>query len=259
MTAAFALSLSLATVAGVLDGQARADAIPGATYAGVAQDGGKVAFRIAADGTSLTSYRISDVPGSTCTFNAEGDPSVWEGAPIVDGWFAYALEDAISFRGTFPGPQSASGTFRFDDHATSATPACDTGVVDWTATTTATPPATGGGGSGGSGGAGGTPGAPPPGPSATPPRFATRVVFRRLSRTRLGGRLASPSAACRAGRLVTLWRGQRRIAMTRTRADGSFRFPRTARLRGRRVRASTPARTLAHALCAAGSSRFVKA
>jgi hypothetical protein len=239
---------------------ARADAIPGAAYSGVAQDGGTVAFTVASDGTSLTSYRISNVPGSTCTFNAEGDPSIWEGAPIVDGWFDYALEDAISFRGTFPGAQSASGTFRFDNHATAATPACDTGTVAWVAATTAVPPAVGGGGSGtpgGSGGSGGSGAGSRPTPAT--PRFATHVTFRRLSRTRLGGRLGSASRACRAGRVVTLWRGQRRIATARTRADGSFRFARGARVRGRRVRASTPARTVSGAICAAGSSRFIKA
>lgn len=214
-------------------------------------------FVIAADGTSVTSYRISDVPGSTCTFNAEGDASIWEGAPIVDGAFDYALEDAIAFHGTFPGAQTAAGTFRFDNHATSATPACDTGTVSWTAATTAAPPATGGGGAGGGGGqTGGTPSGTPK-PTAAP-RYATHVTFGRLSHTRLGGHIGSASRACRAGRVVTLWLGQRRIATTRTRTDGSFRFARSARVRGRRVRASTPLRTVKGALCTAGSSRFLK-
>jgi len=236
-------------------GQARADAIAGAAYAGTAADGATVRFAIAADGTSVTSYRISDVPGSTCTFNAEGDASVWEGAPIVDGAFDYALEDAIAFHGTFPGAQTAAGTFRFFNHATAATPACDSGTVSWSATTTATPAAAGGGGAQGGGsqtsGSGG-------GPAPAPPRFATRVTLGRLSRTRLGGHVGSGVRACRGGRVVTLWRGQQRIATTRTRADGSFRFARSARVRGRRVRASTPLRTVKGALCTAGSSRFVK-
>ncbi len=236
---------------------ARADAIPGAAYSGSATDGAKVRFAIAADGTSVTSYRISDVPGSTCTFNAEGDASVWEGAPIVDGAFDYALEDAISFAGTFPGAQTASGTFRFNNHATAATPACDTGTVSWTAATTAAPPAVGGGGGGG-GQTGGSTGGGTPAPKATP-RFATHVTFGRLSRTRLGGRVRSASRACRGGRVVALWLGQRRIGTTHTRVDGSFRFVRGARVRGRRVRASTPLRAVKGAVCTAGSSRFVKA
>lgn len=249
--------LALAAVATALagGGEARADAIPGATYAGSAQDGATVTFVVASDGTSVTSYRISNVPGSTCTFNAEGDASIWEGAPIVDGSFDYALEDAIVLHGTFPGAQTAAGTFRFDNHATAATPACDTGTVSWIAATTAVPPASGGGGQPG--------GSQTPGPSgarAAPskPRFATHVTFGRLSRTRLGGHIGSVSRACRAGRLVTLWRGQKRIATTRTRADGSFRFARAKSLRGRDVRAAAPARTLRGGICGAGSSRFVK-
>lgn len=251
--------VAAAASAALAVGQARADAIAGAAYAGTAADGAKVRFAIAADGTSVTSYRISDVPGSTCTFNAEGDASVWEGAPIVDGAFDYAFEDAIAFHGTFPGAQSAAGTFRFFDHATAATPACDTGTVSWTAATTAAPPAVGGGGGGQAGNPqpSGSSGAGAPKPKPTP-RFATHVTFGPLSRTRLGGRVGSGGRACRGGRVVTLWRGQKRLATTRTRADGSFRFARTARVRGRRVRASTPLRAVKGAVCGAGSSRFVK-
>jgi len=250
LTAALTL---VAACSGLAGAQARADAIPGATYAGVAQDGGKVSFTIAADGTSVTAYRISDVPGSTCTFNAEGDARAWEGAPIVDGWFDYRLEDAIAFRGRFPGPQTAAGTFRFDNPATTATAACDTGTVAWTATTATPPP--GGGSSGSPGGPTGS-GA---GTGPATPRFATRVAFRRLSRTRLGGRIRSASRACRAHRRVTLWRGQRRIATTHAHADGSFAFARSARLHGRDVRAAAAARTLRGGICAAGSSRFIRA
>ena len=249
--------LALAAAASALaGGQARADAIPGAVYAGSAQDGASVTLTVASDGTSVTAYRISNVPGSTCTFNAEGDARIWEGAPIVDGAFDYALEDAIVLHGTFPGAQTAAGTFRFDDHATAATPACDTGTVSWTASTTAAPPASSGGG----GQPGGSQPSGPSGarPAPAKPRFATHVTFRRLSRTRLGGKLSSASRSCRAGRLVTLWRGQRRVATTRTRSDGSFGFARAKSLRGRDVRAAAPASTLKGAVCAAGSSRFVK-
>ncbi|HZV73369.1 MAG TPA: hypothetical protein VFF79_06605 [Conexibacter sp.] len=232
-------------------GLAGADGIAGATYTGVPNGGGAITFTVAADGTSLTSYRISDVAGSTCTFNAEGDAGIWEGAPIVDGWFEYRLHDAILLRGTFPGAQSASGTFRFSNHATQATAACDTGTVGWTATTTAAPPPSPTTGSPGATPGGGTP--------AVKPRFATRVVLRRLSRTRLGGRIQSRGSACRAGRTVTLWRGPRRIATTRSRADGTYSFARKAVVRNRRVRASVPARAGATAVCAPGSSRFIRA
>jgi hypothetical protein len=261
---------------------ADASPIPGAAYNGVAADGATVAFTVSPDGALVTSYRLSGVPGNTCMFNAGGDNGVWQGAPIVGGAFQYALYDAILFQGTFPGPQSAAGSFRLFNHATSVTQACDTGTVSWTATTTATPPhggASGGGGNGGSGGGGNGGsggggnggsggggnggsggGGGGSGNGGTVKRsFATRVALRKLSPKRLGGRISSPSGTCRRGRKVILWRGSRRIAATESKANGTFSFPRSARVRGHRVRASTPARTGRKAVCTAGSSTFIKA
>jgi hypothetical protein len=236
---------------------AAADPIAGATYSGVATDGADVGFTLSADGTLVTSYRITGVKANTCQFIAEGDNGVWRGAAIVAGAFTYTLDGAILFQGTFPGAQSASGTFRLYDGATSATAACDTGIVSWTATTTATPPP-GTGGSGPSGGGSGATSGGGTGGSQGKHAIATRVSFRELSRKRIGGRIRSSSATCRAARTVILWRGSRRIGSTKSKANGSFWFRRTARTHGR-VRASTPARTVHGVVCDAGSSTFIKA
>lgn len=206
-------------------------------------------FTVSSDGTIVTSYRITNVHADNCQFTAEGDQGVWEGAPIVNNAFQYTYYDAILFRGTFPGAQSASGQFRLYNHATSATAACDTGTVSWTATTATSPT-----GSSGTGGPGrGT------GPNAAKHHFATRVALRKLSTKRLGGRISSANKACRAGRTVILWRGSHRVASTKSKTDGSYSFVRSASVRGRRVRASSAVRTIRAGICAAGSSTFIRA
>jgi hypothetical protein len=177
-----------------------------------------------------------------CQFFSAADSQGWDGALISNNAFAYRYSDAIEFSGTFPGAQSASGTYRVNVQPSGGT-RCDTGVVRWTATTTATPPP------------GTGPGAPGnPGTGSGPhSKFATRVVLRKLSQKRAGGRITSPNKLCVGrGRTVILWRGSRRIASTKTRADGSYWFARTAAVRKHRVRASVPAT----ALCAAGSSKY---
>lgn len=222
-------------------------AIPAARYAGTAADGAQVTFTISSDGTLVTSYRIIGVDAGSCQFYGEGDSGVWQGAPIVNNAFEYELGKALVLNGTFPGGQSASGTFHFEQAATSQTPACDSGVVSWTATTTST-------GSGdsrgtGSGGTGGT---------AHKPSFWTRVSLRKASRRLLRGHITSAHGACRAGRTVYLWRGARRIGSTKSKAGGKFSFALTARVRGRLVRASAAARSVQAGGCAAGSSVFIK-
>ena len=229
---------------------AAADPVPGATYNGAAADGAAVRFTISPDGTLVDSYKITRAHGQNCEFVAEGDKGVWEGAPIVNNSFRYQLGDAIFFNGTFPGAQSASGTFRFYTHAINSTPACDTGTVSWTATTTATPPPRSGSGSSGTGGTGGT------GHTRT---FATRVSLRKVSQRKLSGRISSSNRACRAGRTVILWRGSRRFVRTKSKRNGSFSFARTAKVRRRRVRASVLAMRLRTGTCVAGSSTFIKA
>jgi hypothetical protein len=52
--------------------------------------------------------------------------------------------------------------------------------------------------------------------------------------------------------------GKRRIGTTKSKAGGKFSFARTARIRGRAVRASAPAKNMPAGSCAAGSSTFIK-
>lgn len=229
---------------------ALAAAIPGAPYAGVAADGAAVRFTVSSDGTLVDSYFVTgaighESSGGTCMFTGEGVSGQWEGAPIVDDSFEYHLYTAILFQGAFTGAQSASGTFRFYDAATSQTPACDTGTVSWTATTSSHPAAGGSQGGGGSGG-------------GHKPGFLTRVTFRKASNKLLRGQIKSPMGTCRVGRTVVLWRGKRRMGSTKSKAGGKFSFRRTASIRGSFVRASTPVRNVKAGACAAGSSTFIK-
>jgi hypothetical protein len=229
---------------------AYADPVPDATYHGVATDGATVSLTVSSDGTIVTAYNVIGAHADTCTFYGEGDPSGWVGAPIASNAFRYQFYDRIMFAGTFPGPQSAAGTFRFYDVPQGGRPACDTGTVSWTATTTAKPSA--GTGSAGGGAQSG---------SGKKRPFVTRVVLHKLSKTRIGGHLSSSKASCRAGRTVILWRGTHRIASTKTKANGTYTFTRPALWRNRRVRASATVRYLPRAAgtCAAGSSSFIKA
>lgn len=227
------LSLLSATVAAV---------VAGATFTGTHAGGGTVRFTVAADGTRLTSYSIRDVPGDTCTFVAGGVAGEWEGTPIVNNAFDYRLHDALRFAGTFPTSASATGTLRLFNRAVSGVkPACDSGTLTWTATATVStgPPAA-------------------EDPQATTARFTTTIKLRRRGRTKLAGRLGSPSRACRSRRRVTLKRGSRTIAATRSTRGGRFSFKRSAKSRGRMVRARVSMRTVPAAVCTAAKSKRVR-
>jgi hypothetical protein len=211
----------------------------------------------------VNSYAITGASGTAgngtgCRFLGEGDSGVWPGAPIVNNAFSYQVGVDIVFQGTFPGSQSAAGTFRFFTPPSSTTAGCDTGTVSWTATTTATPPP--GGGTGGGGSGSGTPSGSGGGTGGKPSKhkFATRLSFHKLSSKLVGGQIRSSNVACRAGSTITLWRGSRRIATTRSKAQGKFQFARSAKVRGHAVRASVAARTVKSGICAAGSSTFIK-
>ncbi|MGO9976526.1 MAG: hypothetical protein ACLP01_27695 [Solirubrobacteraceae bacterium] len=231
---------------------ALARVVPGATYQGKATDFAKVTFTVSANGEMVTSYSITDVRGNTCTFSGDGVAGSWAGTPIVNGAFVYMLGSGLTFRGTFPGAQTASGTFQFHNNAVpGSAPACDSGVVSWTATTTA-------GGNGGSGkGGSGTRGSGT-GPGAHTALAATHVTFGKLSRTRIGGRLRSSSKNCLMSRTVILMRGSKRITTTRTKANGTYSFVRSGKVRGQRVHVQVTARTLASTLCEAALSGAVK-
>jgi len=221
--------------------------VPGATYKGTGPHGAIVNFTLSPDGTLVTSYQLFNVPANTCSFNSAAGPQGFPGVPIHDNAFSFDVHPftSVVFHGSFTGPTSAAGTLRLYQGATGQSPPCDSGTLNWTATTTSTPPA--GSGPGGSGS----------GPGHHKP-FLTRVSLRRSSSRWLTGQIASPAGACRAGRKVVLWRGSRRIASTKTKAGGKFSFSRSLKVRGRAVRASTATMSVKSGVCAAGSSKFIK-
>ena len=249
----------------VLASGARADgaAVPGATYSGVASDNASVTFTISSDGTLVDGYSITGATGQepgghTCDFVAGGRPGSWPGAPIDGNAFAYTLGSAIMFRGTFTGPQTAAGSFRLSDPQHGPDPACDTGVVDWTAGTTATPPGgttdggttTGGTTGGGSGGGANS-------TSYKTPTYPTWVSLKKRSDERFAGSVRAASRMCIGRRSVYLMVGRRRVATVRTNARGNYQLRITSKLRKQRVRAAVPTRSTAGGICAAGSSRFI--
>jgi hypothetical protein len=114
------------------------------TYTGPGTSG-SFTFTVTDQGTFVNSYEVSGVhgtasDGSGCTVTGAGDAGVWPGAAITNGSFAYDVGTAILFNGTVTG-SSASGTFRFDQPPQGASLGCDTGVVNWSANLTETPPA----------------------------------------------------------------------------------------------------------------------
>lgn len=252
------LTLMLGVVVALLAAvPATASPVPDATYYGVASDGAGVTITVSPDGTLVTAYELRGVPGDGCQFYANGSEGDWAGSPIEQNSFSYQLGDAILLQGTFTGAQTVQGTFDLHRDASGSTAACDSGTVNWTATTSATPPPGGGGSGGGSGSTSGSGSGSGQGGHHRPP-FKTSVFLRGASRVRIYGTVKSPVGACRARRMVYLWRGSRRVASTKSAAGGKFWFPLTAQMKGRPVRASVALHTVGSGACAAASSVFVK-
>jgi hypothetical protein len=126
-----------AAVAVLVASPAAAAAIAGATYNGTVAGGSSMSFTVSGDGAGITSFSAAGpLVGDTCTFS---NVSATYSTPlaIVNNAFADTTPP-LTFSGSFPGAQSAEGTLRM--HTTS--PACDTGDLSWSATTTSTPPVT---------------------------------------------------------------------------------------------------------------------
>ena len=233
---------------------ALASSVPGATYNGRTAGGAYVRFTVSADGRQVNSYEITGVIGDTCQFSAQGNEPAFPGAPITNNAFSYGFDQAFSFSGRFSGAQSAMGTYQFHRDAIGGQPACDSGVVRWTATTTAKPKTTEPTASGptGSGPTGS-------GPTGSEPTVRTSVSLHKMARARLGGRITAEGGICTRSRTVTLWRGKHKIRSTRSGKGGSYRFARTAAVRGQRVHVTVAKRTVTGAICSAASSNTVGA
>lgn len=91
--------------------------------------GGTVTFHVGSDGT-LSSFRITDIPGKNCTTPAWGVDFRHHGLPISGGNFDYTDPVGSYFRGRIHG-SSASGTLRF----AVAIAHCTSKALHWSAKT----------------------------------------------------------------------------------------------------------------------------
>ena len=227
--------LTLALLAAV-GGTAFAAQVGGKTYSGThdAGRGGTVTLTLSDDGKRVVAYALPAVDGDTCTFKAEGDAGVWDGAEISDsGSFSYTFYDRIELRGRFDG-RTATGTIRLRRIAASGAPACDTGSIAWSAATPGEDPPP-------------LPGATPtptpaPSPGASPrKRTVTASIAVRRKGSRISGRVNAAEGTCRSKRRLTLLNGRKVLARTTSKTDGMFAFKRSSKTRGKRVRVTIAA------------------
>ena len=114
---------------------AGANHISGATYNGTITGAGAITFTVSGDGSGITSMNASGpIPGNGCTFSNVSTQYVVP-LPITNHSFNDS-SPPVYFAGSFPGKQSAQGTFRINSAG------CDTGSLAWSATTTSVPPIT---------------------------------------------------------------------------------------------------------------------
>src|SRR5262245_12596185 len=101
-----ALSLTLGLILGA--SSARANHIPGALYTGTHSGSGTVEFHVSADCASISGFTVL-TPAEACKVNRFFAPP---GIPIRDHTFSWSNGD-FSLSGSFPGIQTASGSFTF--------------------------------------------------------------------------------------------------------------------------------------------------
>ena len=107
---------------------AQAFHIPGATYAGTHSGGGSVSLNVSPDGSAVTRFAATAIPAPV----GQCDVTTTGSIPIIDHRFSAG--GFFSFSGSFPGVQSAQGTFSL-----SGPPCGSAGPFSWTAATPASP------------------------------------------------------------------------------------------------------------------------
>ena len=258
--------LAVIVAAVALVSSASGNEIAGATYRGVTADGATVELTVSQDGTEVHSYVIDGAHsdpalGDTCNFHAEGNPPEFQGAAISNHSFSYQWYYATDIRGTFSGAQSVTGWFRLYNPAVKdVKPACDTGEVRFTLSTTATPPP--------------STEQTPTGtqPTETSPtvtrrtssspriaavaRYSTKLTFRRVGKT-LRGTLKSSGPGCQVGRDVRLYARGKAVARAKSGKDGSFTFRLSKALAHKRVQAKVRTKSSASAYCRAATSKLL--
>jgi hypothetical protein len=136
--------VAVACLIAVLTGSyASAQPIAGAYYSGqitgcAAPPCGTVDFTVSGDGSQVQAFTAYDVPGqSLCEFTGPNPfPTPLD---IVGGSFETSIPGLLELSGSFPAEGTAAGVLRIS--ITDPMP-CDTGTLNWAATTSATPTAT---------------------------------------------------------------------------------------------------------------------
>ena len=110
-----------------------AQPVGGAAYAGTHSGGGAVEFWVSGDGSQVQGFTAYDVPGDVCEFQGANPFPI--PLDIVGDSFGPGILGLYEVSGSFPTEGEAQGTLRLvlDD------PACDSGVLDWTAAASGTP------------------------------------------------------------------------------------------------------------------------
>jgi PASTA domain len=170
-----AILLSIGAGIALAASPAEANHIPGATYTGTVERGGTVELTVSADGTAVTHYKVSGIPGfpgHICGQELKPGVSI----PITNHTFSVGLTGLLSFVGSFPATQAATGTV--EDGF------CFSGTRTWTATTTAAPPPP-----------------PPPPPSPPPPAVSKPacIVPNVKNKKLVRAKAAITKAHCRVG------------------------------------------------------------
>lgn len=126
-----------------IDG-AGSQAVPGAIYSGTHSGGGTVSLNVARDGTAVTEFAETNVPGmyvtlatGPCTIPQSSIVVGTQGATITGNAFDIELPGYYSVTGTFDAPQHAQGTFKVSYGGPQGN--CSSPTLNWQATTTASP------------------------------------------------------------------------------------------------------------------------
>ena len=109
-----------------------AQPVGGAAYTGTHSEGGAVEFSVSGDGSQVQGFTAYDVPGDICEFQGPNPFPI--PLDIVDDSFGPGIPGMYEVSGSFPSEGEAEGTLRLvlDE------PPCDSGTLNWTATTSGT-------------------------------------------------------------------------------------------------------------------------
>ena len=108
------------------------------TYTGTHAAGGAVCLRVTKDGTGLAWFSGTNIPGDRCTIPWFSEVMYNLPAPIDNRRFSFG-SPFTRLIGAFPTNRGARGTLQVTQRPVRGRP-CHSAPIDWTATTTGTPP-----------------------------------------------------------------------------------------------------------------------